>query len=61
MSGAQTWVLKNEVLEKSNTQFSAPPIKIDLSSFVGWRSEAPDALLEEKPTIILIIKIPDFA
>ena len=25
MSGAQTWVLKNEVLEKSNTRFPAPP------------------------------------
>ena len=32
MSGAQTWVLKNEVLEKSNTRFPAPPIKNDLST-----------------------------
>ena len=31
MSGAQTWVLKNEVLEKSNTRFPAPPIKNDLT------------------------------
>ena len=30
MSGAQMWVLKNEVLEKSNTRFPAPPIKNDL-------------------------------
>ena len=32
MSGAQMWVLKNEVLEKSNTRFPAPPIKNDLRS-----------------------------
>ena len=31
MSGAQMWVLKNEVLEKSNTRFPAPPIKNDFS------------------------------
>ena len=33
MSGAQMWVLKNEVLEKSNTRFPAPPIKNDLKGF----------------------------
>ena len=41
MSGAQMWVLKNEVLEKSNTRFPAPPIKNDLSRRTLYLSQEP--------------------
>ena len=49
MSGAQMWVLKNEVLEKSNTRFPAPPIKNDLktvkSRVLDIVAQAPQALI----------------
>ena len=63
MSGAQTWVLKNEVLEKSNTRFPAPSIKNDLSSaprstscintgpFVGRRSRPSSASLTSSTSL----------